>query len=88
MSRVATLLAAIPERTIRTPTGTPMRLPRDAAARDGQESRLAILAQHLSWLTPFSQLDADGQRALGLLVARDKPLDRDEDEVDEELLRR
>lgn len=85
MSRVATLLAAIPERTTRTLTGTPIRLPRDANA---QESRLAFLAQHLSWLTPFSELGPDGQRALGLLATRDKPLDRDEDEADDELLRR
>jgi hypothetical protein len=85
MSRVATLLAAIPERTLRTPTGTPIRLSRDP---NGQESRLAFLSQHLSWLTPFSELGPDGQRTLGLLAARDKPLDRDEDEADDELLRR
>ena len=84
-SRVSTLLAAIPERTVRTPSGTPIRLPQDA---NGGESRLAFLSQQLSWLTPFSQLGPDGQRALGLLATRDKPLDRDEDEADDELLRR
>lgn len=85
MNRVSALLAAIPERTVRSPSGTPIRLPRDA---NGQESRLAFLSQQLSWLTPFNQLSPDGQRALGLLATRDKPLDRDEDEPDDELLRR
>lgn len=85
MNRVSSLLAAIPERTVRKPTGTPIRLPQDG---NGGESRLAFLSQQLSWLTPFSQLGPDGQRALGLLATRDKPLDRDEDEADDELLRR
>jgi hypothetical protein len=85
MNRVSALLAAIPERVVRVPTGTPLRLPREA---NGGESRLAFLAAQLSWLTPFSQLGPDGQRALGLLATRDKPLDRDEDEADDELLRR
>jgi hypothetical protein len=85
MSRLAAILAAIPERTTRMPSGTPIRLPRDA---NGQESRLAFLSQHLSWLTPFSELGPEGQRALGLLAARDKAMDRDEDEADDELLRR
>ena len=85
MSRVSALLAAIPERAIRAPSGTPLPLARDPAAR---ESRLAYLSQHLTWLTPFSELGPDGQRALGLLAARDKPMDRDEDEADDELLRR
>jgi hypothetical protein len=83
MNRVSSLLAAIPERTVRLPSGTPIRL--DA---NGGESRLAFLSQQLSWLTPFNQLSPDGQRTLGLLATRDKPLDRDEDEVDDELLRR
>ncbi len=89
MSRVATILAAIPERAPRAPSGTPIRLPRDAAAHEaGPHSRLAFLAQHLSWLTPFSELGPDGQRALGLLATRDKPLDRDDEEPDDDLLRR
>ncbi len=85
MSRLAAILAAIPERTKRTLSGTPIRLARDA---NGQESRLSFLSQHLSWLTPFAELGPDGQRALGLLAARDKAMDRDEDEADDELLRR
>ncbi|HYD56776.1 MAG TPA: hypothetical protein VEB41_07710 [Burkholderiales bacterium] len=84
MKRVSALLALIPERIRRTPTGSPMPVPRDPA---GQESRIAVLARHLSWLTPFNELGPDGQRALGILAARDKPLDRDEDEPEEELLR-
>lgn len=85
MNRVAALLAMVPERIRRSPTGSPLPVPRDPA---GQESRLAVLARHLSWLTPFSELGPEGQRALGILAARDKPLDRDEDEQDDELLRR
>lgn len=88
MSRVSAILAAIPERAQRAPSGTPIRLPREAAGHEGQESRLAFLSRQLSWLTPFSELGAEGQRALGLLATRDKPLDRDEDEADDELLRR
>ncbi len=89
MSRVSAILAAIPERVRRAPSGTPIRLPRDAAPHEGgQESRLAFLSRQLNWLTPFNELGPEGQRALGLLATRDKPMDRDEDEADEELLRR
>ena len=89
MSRVSAILAVIPERAQRAPSGTPIRLPREAAGQEpGQESRLAFLSRQLSWLTPFSELGPEGQRALGLLATRDKPLDRDEDEADDELLRR
>lgn len=82
MSRVAALLAGIPERATRSPSGTPLALPRDPAAR---ESRIAFLAQQLSWLTPFSALGPDGQRALGLLATRDKALDRDDEDPEDDL---
>jgi hypothetical protein len=84
VNRVSALLAAIPPRSQRALRGTPLPLPRDPAAR---ESRIAYLSQMLTWLTPFSELGPEGQRALGLLVARDKPMDRDEDEHDDELRR-
>ncbi len=83
MTRVSTLLAAIPERTVRSPSGTPLRLPRDAAA---QQAPLAYLARHLSWLTPFSALDDEGQRALGLLAVRERP-EREDDDADGEAAR-
>ena len=78
MTRVATLLAAIPERAARTPSGTPLRLPRDPL---DQQAPLAYLARHLNWLTPFSELGPEGQRALGQLAVREKS-EREEDEAD------
>jgi hypothetical protein len=80
MNPVSKLLARIPERTLRAPSGSALRLPRDAAAQDG---RLAYLAQHLNWLTPFQPLDHEGQRVLGLLAARER-IDRDDDESEAE----
>lgn len=73
-----TLLAVIPERVARTASGTPFAASPELAAGG---SRIAYLSQLLHWLTPCSELTAEGQRTLGLAPAgRDKPLDRDEDE--------
>jgi hypothetical protein len=80
MNPVSKLLARVPERTLRAPSGSPLRLPSDVAAQDG---RLAYLAQHLNWLTPFHPLDHEGQRILGLLAARDR-VDRDDEESEAE----
>ena len=79
MNSISKLLAAIPERVVRTPTGTPMRLGGENAP---QQERVVHLSKLLNWLTPFNVLDAETQRALGLLAVRDKPLDRDDDEGD------
>jgi hypothetical protein len=71
MKSMPELFAAIPERVARAPSGTRFA---------PQAERLRYLSQFIHWLTPFAALNAEGQQALGLLAARDKPLDRDEDE--------
>ena len=76
-SPLQSLFAAVPERVARAASGS-----RFAASSDFSPhgARIAYLAQLLNWLTPFSELTPEGQRTLGILAVRDKPLDRDEDE--------
>jgi hypothetical protein len=79
MRSVSALLEHIPERTVRTPTGSRLPVPPDGSG----DGRLAYLAQQLNWLTPFNALNADGQRILGLVAMRERP-DRDDDESESE----
>ena len=76
-SPMQALFAAVPERVARASSGTRFA-PTTEFSPHG--ARIAYLAQLLNWLTPFSELTPEGQRTLGILAARDKPLDRDEDE--------
>lgn len=76
-SPMQTVFDAVPERVIRATSGTRFAPTSDLSP---QGARIAYLAQLLNWLTPFSELGPEGQRTLGILAVRDKPLDRDEDE--------
>lgn len=76
-SPMQSLFAAVPERVARASSGTRFA-PSPELSPNG--ARIAYLSQLLSWLTPFSELTPEGQRTLGILAVRDKPLDRDEDE--------
>jgi hypothetical protein len=73
MNSMQEVFAAIPEREVRVLSGT-----RFQVSGDLRGERIGYLSQFLHWLTPFSELNPDAQRALGLLAPRDKPLDLDE----------
>jgi hypothetical protein len=73
MNSMQDVFAAIPERVVRGLSGT-----RFAVSGELRGERIGYLSQFLHWLTPFSELNPDAQRALGLLAPRDKPLDLDE----------
>jgi hypothetical protein len=79
MNSTQDIFAAIPERVARASSGT-----RFAISAELRGERIAYLSQFLHWLTPFSELTPDAQRALGLLAPRDKPLDLDESMESEE----
>lgn len=79
MSSIKKLFAAVPERVARVLSGTPFVL-----SAELQGARIGYLSQFLNWLTPFSVLAPDAQRALGLLALRDKSLDQDEPMESEE----
>ena len=76
-SPMQSLFEAVPERVVRSSSGTRFN---PAAEGSPHGARIAYLSQLLNWLTPFSELTPEGQRTLGILTVRDKPLDRDEDE--------
>jgi hypothetical protein len=79
MNSMQRILSAIPERVVRSSSGS-----RFAVSPELRGERIAYLAQFLHWLTPFSELTPDAQRVLGLLAPRDKPLDLDESMESEE----
>jgi hypothetical protein len=79
MNSMQDLFEAVPERVARVLSGTPFVL-----SAELQAARIGYLSQYLNWLTPFSELAPEAQRALGLLALRDKPLDLDESMESEE----
>lgn len=72
--KLQALLAVVPERTARGPSGTPFAAA-SLAARHPE--RLAHLATRLSWLTPLEPPGFDDQRILGLVNAAGRPVQVD-----------
>jgi hypothetical protein len=68
---VARLLALIPQRPGRAPSGG---LFRPQACGCAYPERLAQLSRYLSWLRPLDALTRDEQVALGLVAANGKPM--------------
>lgn len=78
---VARLLALIPQRTGRAPSGV---LFWPQACGCAYPERLAQLSTYLSWLRPLDALTRDEQVALGLVAANGKPMQVvDEDDAEE-----
>jgi hypothetical protein len=64
---ISRLMDIIPERVARVQSGT-VFAPENAGSCRHPE-RLALVMQHLHWLTPLTYLTKDEQQALGLLTA-------------------
>jgi hypothetical protein len=75
------MLALIPERSARTPTGAAF-VPQGTAC--AHPERFAQLLRFLNWLSPLEALSKDDQRALGLLAPNGRPAnaETEEDEPD------
>ena len=69
-SKLLSLLALVPERLARLPTGMAFD-PQSCATRHPE--RLAHIAGKLSWLTPLEALTTDDLRILGLVNAAGRP---------------
>jgi len=78
---VARLLALIPQRTGRAPSGV---LFRPQACGCAYPERLAQLSRFLSWLRPLDALTREEQMALGLIAANGKPMPAGEEDDAEE----
>ncbi len=69
-SRIANIVALIPGRVARTPSGTPFSVSAAAAARNG--TQLSHLAPYLGWTSPLVALTKEDQQALGLMAPHGK----------------
>ncbi|MBV8032082.1 MAG: hypothetical protein JO035_11285 [Betaproteobacteria bacterium] len=67
-ARIASIVALIPGRVARMPSGTPFSL--NAASRSG--AHLLHLAPFLGWTSPLNALSREDQQALGLTAAHGK----------------
>jgi len=81
-TKVASLLARIPERVVRAASGTPFVLP---ATRCAEPERFARLCGFLQWLTPLEALSKDDQRVLALFAGNARPADALDGNDDTEL---
>ncbi len=70
-ARIANLVALIPGRVARMPSGTPFSVSSAAAARNG--AQLSHLAPFLGWTSPLVALSKEDQQALGLMAPHGKP---------------
>jgi hypothetical protein len=71
-TKVASLLARIPQRVARAVSGTPFSLP---ASRCAEPDRFARLCGLLQWLTPLELLSKDDQRVLALFSSNARAVD-------------
>jgi hypothetical protein len=72
-SRIANIVALIPRRVARMPSGTPFSVSATAASRHG--AQLSHLAPYLGWTSPLVALTKEDQQALGLMVPHAKAPD-------------
>ena len=72
-SRIANIVALIPRRVARVPSGTPFSVSSAAASRHG--AQLSHLAPYLAWTSPLVALTKEDQQALGLMAPHAKAPD-------------
>ena len=75
-ARIAQVVALIPPRVARVPTGTPFSVSAAAASRNG--SQLSHLAPFLAWTSPLVALTKEDQQALGLMAPHAKSPDSED----------
>jgi hypothetical protein len=75
-SRIANMVALIPGRVARMPSGTPFSLSAAAGSRNG--AQLSHLAPFLGWTSPLLSLTREDQQALGLLTPHGKAAEAEE----------
>jgi hypothetical protein len=75
-ARIAQLVALIPGRVARVPSGTPFSVSSAAASRNG--AQLSHLAPFLGWTSPLVTLTKEDQQALGLMAPHAKPVEGEE----------
>ena len=83
---VSRIVSSIPERTVRSLSGTAFSL--DGARACSDPARLVSIVRLLQWLSPLNRLSDEEQRALGLQAGTARPGQLSEDgvaEADDEL---
>jgi len=75
-SRIANIVALIPGRVARMPSGTPFSVNAAAGSRNG--AQLGHLAPFLGWTSPLVALTKDDQQVLGVLAPHAKSADGEE----------
>ena len=75
-ARIANLVALIPGRVARVPSGTPFSVNAAAASRNG--AQLSHLAPFLAWTSPLVALTKEDQQALGLMAPHGKSPDSED----------
>jgi hypothetical protein len=77
-SNVANIVALIPERVTRMPSGTPFAASAPGACR--YPERLAHLARFLKWLSALDPISKEDQTVLGLLSPTGRPSHPEDEE--------
>ncbi len=75
-SRIANIVALIPGRVARMPSGTPFSVSSASASRSG--TQLSHLAPFLGWTSPLVALTKEDQQALGLMAPHAKTAEGEE----------
>jgi hypothetical protein len=75
---VSRIVALIPERVARIPSGTPFAASSPGACR--YPERLAHLARFLQWMSALDPISKEDQTVLGLLSASGRPAHGDDEE--------
>ena len=77
-SNVSSIVALIPERVTRMPSGTPFAASAPGACR--YPERLAHLARFLKWLSALDPISKEDQTVLGLLSPTGRPSHAEDEE--------
>jgi hypothetical protein len=79
-SNISNIVALIPERVTRMPSGTPFAASSPGACR--YPERLAHLARFLKWMSALDPISKEDQTVLGLLSPSGRPTHAGEDDDD------